>query len=95
MRSSYFFNSIVPGQKGSDLVQSMLHQDAYIIPRDLRGEYKRKKVMFWRQEGLSPERILLNISHLVEDRISPTDQEKLTELDVPALNFFLCQNDIL
>lgn len=95
MRSSYFFNSIVPGKKGSDLVQSMLHQDTYVIPKNLRAEYKRKKVIFWQQQGLAPERILLNISHLVEDKILPDDQEKLTELDVPALNFFLCQNDIL
>lgn len=95
MRSSYFFNLIVPGQKGSDFVQSMLQKEAYDIPLNFRAEYKRKKVAFWRQKGLAPERILLNISHLVEDRISHDDQNIFSELDVPALNFFLCQNHIL
>lgn len=86
---------MVPGEKGADLVQTMLQKDAYIIPKELRAEYKRQKIMFWRRKGLGPERILLNISHLVEDRVSTEDQSVLTELDVPALNFFLCQNDIL
>lgn len=86
---------MVPGERGSEVVQNMLRDNAYEIPMNLRAEYKRKKISFWRQEGLEPERILLNISHLVEDKISLDDQHKFAELDVPALNFFLCQNHIL
>lgn len=73
----------------------MLQADEYTIPSSFREEYTSKKVAFWRREGLGPERILLNLEKLVHGKISTDDQHKFAELDVPALNFFLCQNHIL
>jgi hypothetical protein len=86
---------MVPGEKGATITQELLKGKHFVIPNMFRAEYKSKKVAFWRQEGLPPERILLNIGHHIEDKISSEDRQKFVELDVTALNFFLCQTHIL
>lgn len=95
-RSQYFFQMLFPKDKGSAVVYSILGKTKpYIIPPNSRADFKKKKVDFWRQKWLSPERILINVWSLIEDRISWDVKEEFDELDADALNFFLCQNHII
>lgn len=48
---------------------------------------------FWLQADLPPERILIDVVSLARKHWTGDQLKKIAELDVVALNFFLCQTD--
>lgn len=68
----------------------------YHIPPSMRPQYKQRKIDYWKQPGLPPERMLLKIATLTQ--LQGKDADGLAHacavLDVEALNFFLCQTHI-
>lgn len=94
-RSKYFFRKMVSDEKSSQLLKELLVGSSYRIEKSLIPEYRKLKIDYWFQENLPPERILIDLPEFLGRELSPLEQEKITQLDIPALNFFLCQTHIL
>ncbi len=86
---------MVSDEKSSQLLKELLVGSSYRIEKSLVPEYRKLKINYWFQENLPPERILIDLPEFLGRALSPLEQEKITQLDIPALNFFLCQTHIL
>jgi hypothetical protein len=92
-RLSHQYEKIIPREKRDSLSDRYVPKGVYRIPSDIAMAYRKKTIDFWMQKDLPPERILIAITSLTGPYLTAEDNKKIAELDVEALNFFLCQSD--
>lgn len=88
----HYYEKIISREKRR-LLGSRYISWKYKIPPELEIFYKNKKIDFWLQGTLPPERVLINILSLTGPDLTPEQHDEITKQDMSALNFFLCQTD--